>query len=149
MNSKPPRILFVDDHQDTLDLFVVALSQQHYEVVTASSIEQALQETKVQQFDLLILDSHVGDGSGVDLCRSIRKLDQITPIVFCSGMAYEKDKKEALNAGAQGYLVKPVSIEDLYQTVRQLISNSQQAFNVSITVREDSGNLAVAAVPSI
>jgi DNA-binding response OmpR family regulator len=64
-------------------------------------------------------------------------------------MAYEKDKKEALNAGAQGYLVKPVSIEDLYQTVRQLISNSQQAFNVSITVREDSGNLAVAAVPSI
>jgi DNA-binding response OmpR family regulator len=149
MNSKPPRILFVDDHQDTLDLFVIALSQQHYEVVTASSIERALQETRIQHFDLLILDSHVGERSGVDLCRSIRKLDQITPIVFCSGMAYEKDKKEALDAGAQGYLVKPVSFDDLYQTISQLISPSQRALNVSIAVRNDSRDLAVAAVPSI
>src|SRR6478672_5908366 len=71
MNSTPRRILLVDDHQDTLDLFAIALSQQDYEVVTASSIDGALQETKDQQFHLVILDSWVGDGSGVDLCRSI------------------------------------------------------------------------------
>lgn len=145
MNSNPPRILFVDDHQDTLDLFVIALSQENYEIVTASNVAQALQETKAQHFDLLILDSQLGDGSGVDLCRSIRKLDQATPIIFCSGRAYEKDKKEALQAGAQSYLVKPVNIEDLYGTVRQLISTAtRRAFNAGITVRKNSGDLPLA-----
>lgn len=144
MNSKPPRILFVDDHQDTLDLFVVALTQENYEVVTATSIERALYETKAQHFDLVVLDSRVGDDSGVDLCRNIRELDQITPILFYSGVAYEKDKAEALNAGAQGYLVKPASIAELYQTVRELISKSARRGFDGGNGRKDSGDLLVA-----
>ena len=144
MDSKPPRILFVDDHQDTLDLFELALSQQNYEVVTASSIERALHETQSQHFDLLILDSHVGDDSGVDLCRSIRELDQSTPILFCSGRAFEKDRTEALNAGAQDYLVKPVTISDLYATVKQLTSTpSKRTFIDNRAVRKSSGDLLI------
>lgn len=50
MNSGLPRILFVDDHQDTLDFFVMALTQENYEVVTATSIERALEQTKVPTF---------------------------------------------------------------------------------------------------
>ena len=142
MNSKPPRILFVDDHQDTLDLFAMALSQERYEVVTASTVERAFQETGMQHFDLLILDSRVGDASGIDLCRSIRMRDQFTPILFCSGMAYEKNKIEALNAGAQAYMVKPVSIADLYATVRNLISLSpRRGFSAKSVVRKKSGDL--------
>jgi DNA-binding response OmpR family regulator len=142
MNSNPPRILLVDDHQDTLDLFAIALSQQDYEVVTASSIDGALQETKDQQFHLVILDSRVGDGSGVDLCRRIRKLDQITPIVFCSGLVTEKNRQEALDAGAQGYLIKPVSIADLYATVKNWTSiSSRGGDGANTVVRKTSGDL--------
>ena len=145
MNSKPPRILFVDDHQDTLDLFVIALSQANYETVTATTIERALAETKAQHFDLLVLDSWLADGSGVDLCRRIRELDQTTPILFCSGLAYEKNKIEALNAGAQGYLVKPVSISDLYANVRELISAAPKRVPASTSMaRKHSGDLALA-----
>lgn len=145
MNSKPPRILFVDDHQDTLDLFEIALSQQNYEVVTAASIEEALQETKAKHFDLLILDSWVGDGSGVDLCKSIRERDQRTPIVFCSGLSAEKYRREALDAGAQCYLIKPVSIADLYATVGELTSrSSQRAWKRDHTSRKSSGDLVTA-----
>jgi two-component system response regulator PilR (NtrC family) len=137
----------VDDHQDTLDLFAIALSQQDYEVVTASSIDGALQETKDQQFHLVILDSWVGDGSGVDLCRSIRKLDQVTPIVFCSGLTAEKNRQEALDAGAQGYLIKPVSIADLYAIVKNWTSTpSRREDGANTVVRKTSGDLI--GVPS-
>jgi DNA-binding response OmpR family regulator len=147
MNHNPPRILFVDDHQDTLDLFEMVLSQQSYEVVTASSIEGALQETNAKHFDLLILDSWVGDGSGVDFCRSIRKRDKVTPIVFCSGLAAEKHQQEALDAGAQCYLIKPVNITDLYATVSELISPlAQQTCQSDTTSRKTSGDL-LAALP--
>lgn len=142
MNSKPPRILFVDDHQDTRDLFEIALSQQNYEVVTAPSIEEALLEIKAKNFDLLILDSWVGDGSGVDLCKSIRERDQVTPIVFCSGLSAEKYRREALDAGAQCYLIKPVSMADLYATVGELTSRSSRRVLISDnTSRKSSGDL--------
>jgi DNA-binding response OmpR family regulator len=120
----PPRILFVDDHQDTLDLFALVLSQQNYDVMTASSADRALAEATTQHFDLLIFDSLLGDDSGVDLCKKIRETDARTPILFCSGLGYEKDKQEALSAGAQGFLVKPVSIAEMCETVRELISVS-------------------------
>jgi two-component system response regulator PilR (NtrC family) len=140
MNSTP-RILLVDDHQDTLDLFAIVLSQQNYEVVTASTIERAFQETKDQQFHLVILDSRVGDGSGVDLCRSIRKGDKMTPIVFCSGLTAEKNKQEALDAGAQAYLIKPVSIADLYATVKDWTSISSRRGDGATAMRKTSGDL--------
>lgn len=142
MNSNAPRILVVDDHQDTLDLFAIALSQEDYEVVTASSVDGALQETKNQQFHLVILDSRVGDGSGVDLCRSIRKSDQMTPIVFCSGLAAEKNRQEALDAGAQDYLIKPVGIADLYETVKDWTSTpARRVDGANNMVRKTSGDL--------
>ena len=145
MNSKPPRILFVDDHQDTLDLFVLALAQENYETVTATSIESALAESQAQHFDLMVMDSWIGDGSGVELCRSIREWDQTTPILFCSGVAYEKNKREALNAGAQAYLVKPISIQDLHAKVSELISAARKLAPVDGgSVRKNSGDLALA-----
>jgi two-component system OmpR family response regulator len=145
MNSKPSRILFVDDHQDTLDLFVLALTLENYETVTATSIDSALAETRTRHFDLLILDSWIGDGSGVDLCKRIRERDQSTPILFCSGLAYDHNKKEALDAGAQGYLVKPVSLADLSAAVKELISApAKRGFTGSRITRKNSGELAIA-----
>ena len=116
------KILFVDDHQDTLDLFALVLSQQNYDVVTASTVAHALNEAINRPFDLLVLDSNLEDGSGVDLCRKIREIDKTTPILFCSGLAFEKNKQEALSAGAQAYLVKPVSINGICDAVKELIS---------------------------
>jgi DNA-binding response OmpR family regulator len=121
-----PRILFVDDHEDTLDLFAIVLSQQNYEVVTASSVARAMNEAMNRQFDLLVLDSNLKDGSGVDLCKKIRETDQTTPIVFCSGLAFEKNRQEAMSAGAQAYLVKPVSVDRICETVHDLLSRGRR-----------------------
>lgn len=139
------RILFVDDHQDTLDLFEIVFSQQNYEVVTASSVARALDETMQRQFDLLVLDSHLEDGSGVDLCRRIRETGNTTPILFCSGLAYEKNKQEAMKAGAQAYLVKPVSIDGISDAIKELISKRRRS--ASSAEGRVSGDLPASAPP--
>jgi DNA-binding response OmpR family regulator len=125
MHSKSPKILFVEDDQDTLELFEVVLSALEYQVVTASGVQRALELAKYQRFDIYVLDSLLSDGSGLDLCRQIRLTDRTTPILFCSGKAYEKDKEEALKAGAQGYLIKPVDISELGKAIAKLISESR------------------------
>jgi DNA-binding response OmpR family regulator len=148
MSSSPASILIVDDHQDTLDLFVMVLSQRGYEVLAVSTVKQALKLTHEKRFDLMVFDSRLSDGSGIDLCQHVRETDRLTPILFCSGLAYEKNKQEALNAGAQAYLVKPVSISLICETVANLISTSrnQAASLVKAATRKDSGELAAPGV---
>lgn len=144
MYSTPHRILIVDDHQDTLDLFVLIFTQLGHEVSAATGVAQALKAWKERHFDLLVVDSRLSDGTGVELCRQIRKTDQLTPIVFCSGLAQEQNQQEALNAGAQGYLVKPVSISLICETVANLLATSlpQAASLANHAKRKDSGELA-------
>ena len=68
------------------------------------------------------MDGWLPDKSGVELCRAIREFDPHTPILFYSAAAYEKDILDALRAGAQDYLVKPVIPDELMQAVSRLIS---------------------------
>jgi DNA-binding response OmpR family regulator len=121
MQSPDTRILLVEDHSDTRELFEQFLAQSKYEVETASTISEALQIADANSFGLFIFDAVLPDGSGVDLCRTVRQFDERTPILFCSALAYEADIKNALGAGAQAYLVKPVDLADLTKSIKQLI----------------------------
>jgi DNA-binding response OmpR family regulator len=80
-----------------------------------------------EHFDLYILDSWLPDRSGFELCRLIREFNQRTPILFCSAAAYARDIREAIRAGAQEYLVKPVIPDELRQVVARLISVARGA----------------------
>src|SRR4051812_42919114 len=107
MQPRKFRILFAEDHEDTRDLYVFVLERANYQVTTAKEISSAMALCEKGKFDLFVLDSRLVDGSGIDLCKRIRLTDQVTPILFCSALAFEKDKLEAFGAGAQSYLVKP------------------------------------------
>jgi len=149
MKTKNPRLLLVEDHEDTCDLLMLVLGQENYEVDTTPSVSGALALTSNQHFDLILLDSRLIDGTGIDLCRRIRKTDQLTPILFYSALAYESDKQEALRAGAQSYLVKPVEVPLLCQTVAGMIADSRRAGAASVLNSancKDSGELTVASI---
>jgi OmpR-family two-component system manganese-sensing response regulator len=117
-NRKRKRILLVEDREDGREM--VALKPQEYEFIFARDFDQGLRLAWREDFDLYIFDNRLPDRSGVELCRVIREFDRRTPILFCSTGAYESDKREAFRAGAQAYLVKPVSLDDLEQTVARL-----------------------------
>ena len=75
----------------------------------------------------IYLDNWLLDRSGVELCRAIREFDPHTPILFYSAAAYAHDIREAISAGAQRYLVKPVIPDELRQAVTQLISVARES----------------------
>ncbi len=115
------RILCVDDNEDNSSMLTVLLGLSSYEAVAAGSIEEALRLARDERFDLYLLDNWLPGGSGVELCREIRRSDPSTPIVFYTGAGLDSEREEALAAGAQAYLVKPGEVSLLVETVRRLL----------------------------
>lgn len=122
--SAKQKILLVEDHEDTSELMVLLLKQLNYDVATAASIAGALGMAESADFDLFVLDSSLPDGSGTDLCKHIRERNISTPILFYSGMSFDQDKNEALLAGAQRYLVKPVDFDVFRRTVAEMLNGA-------------------------
>jgi DNA-binding response OmpR family regulator len=118
-----PRVLYIEDHDDTRELVTLVLEQRSYEVVTGSTIKTGIALAGSQDFDLYLLDSWLPDGSGLELCRQIREFDKATPILFYSAAAYEIDKDQAINSGAQAYLIKPSQPSELCKLVESLIQS--------------------------
>jgi DNA-binding response OmpR family regulator len=110
----------VEDHEDNWDLVAYILPE--YKIICARDFDEGLRLAWKRYFDLYILDNWLPGGLGIELCRRIRKFDPHTPILFYSAAALARNVQEALSAGAQAYLIKPVSFEELKQTVARLIS---------------------------
>jgi len=120
------RILCIDDHEDTSEMLKLLLSQEDYEVMTAVSMQEALQMATSHEFDLYVLDKRLPDGSGLELCS---KLNVVTPGISCifySGDAYDIHRVEALAAGADDYVAKP-DIDGLIESVRNLLADRECA----------------------
>lgn len=124
-SSSRTRILITEDDSDTRVLLEFLLDGAGHDVTATSSLEEALNAAKIGTFDLYLLDNWLVASSGIELCEKLREFDPQTPILFCSGAAYEKDKENALRAGAQGYLVKPVDADVLIAEVSRLIAQSR------------------------
>ena len=115
----PKSILCVEDNNDTCEMLALLFSE--YEFVPAHNLQKALVQIEKRRFDLYILDNWLPDGSGIELCRVIREANASVPIVFVSGVGYEKDVNEALGAGANKYLIKPCEPETIEKIVKELI----------------------------
>ena len=106
-----PRILFVDDHEDTRFLVITWLGTLGYEVTATHSVSEGLRLAKSECFDLYLLDSRLADGDGKDLCEKLRQIDELTPIVFYAGDVRERVMANS-DCKTQGFVVKP-EIENL------------------------------------
>jgi two-component system response regulator ResD len=115
------RILCIDDHEDASEMMKLILSQEDYEVVTAETIQEALELATASEFDLYVLDRHLPDGSGLELSQKLTQVTPGVPCIFYSGDAYEIHRSEAFAAGADDYVAKP-DIDRLIESVRQLLS---------------------------
>ena len=113
-------ILCVDDDSDTCELLQFLLDE--YDFASAHSVEKACKVIESRRFDLYIFDNWLPDGSGLDLCRKVRAAGIESPIIFVSGVAETKDVEEALQSGANRYLVKPCEPDLLKKVVKELIS---------------------------
>lgn len=122
------RILCAEDDADTRELIAVTLTLAGFEVVCTEDTDQAIDLAKSQVFDLYLVDNWMPGSSGIELTTKLREFDLKTPILFYSAAAYQADKDAARLSGAQGYLVKPASGDDLVAEVVRLIAESQIAY---------------------
>src|SRR5216117_3864615 len=121
------RILCVDDDQDTRDMMTALLASEGYEVVQAQNVAEGLSHAVADNFDLILLDWIFADGTGIDLCKMIRAAGAPASILFYSGMAIKDEMDNAMSAGAQGFLVKPVDFEELLQHVSRFVGDQHSS----------------------
>src|SRR5438477_554670 len=110
MEKTKGRILCVEDDEDTRDMLSALLGLEGYEVVEARNVTQGLTLATSSTFDLILLDWIFDDGMGIDLCRRLRDNGTHAPVLFCSGIGNRKEIENAMRAGAQGFLIKPVDV---------------------------------------
>ena len=125
MEGKKPHILHVDDDPDIRLLMAGSLSEFGYTVVTAGTVAEAMQLAKEIPFSLCILDVRLPDGTGIELCQRLRKLQPGVPIVYYSAYADDAAQKEALSLCGDAYLRKPISATELEQTIAGLLSQKR------------------------
>ncbi len=124
MKTTRARILHVDDHQDTRLLMAALLGDCGYGVMTAGSIAEALALAREIDFDLFILDIRLPDGSGIDLCRSLSEVRPGTPVLYYSAYGDEAEHKEAVATCGDAYLKKPVSTDEMSETIENLLGGT-------------------------
>ena len=126
MPQKKCRVLIIDDHEDTSEMLKLLLGEEDYEVKIASTMKEALRLATNEEFDLYVLDKHLPDGSGLDLCAKLNEVTPRVPCIFYSGDAYDIHRVEAMAAGADAYVAKP-DIEGLIDKVNKLLAQQDCA----------------------
>jgi two-component system KDP operon response regulator KdpE len=111
------RVLIVDDEPQILRALRINLAARRYEVVTAADGAEALRQARAARPDLVVLDLGLPDLDGVAVIRRLRSWTPV-PIVVLSGRTDSTDKVAALDAGADDYVTKPFSIEELLARIR-------------------------------
>lgn len=118
------RLLLVEDDQMIGEEIKEGLNHRGFTldwVKTRSSGEEAL---KIDNFDLLVLDLGLPDGSGLDLLRSLRNQDKGIPVIILTAWDAVSDRISGLDAGSDDYMVKPFELEELAARIRALLRRS-------------------------
>ncbi|MBC7796707.1 MAG: response regulator [Pyrinomonadaceae bacterium] len=130
MQTKPNRILCVDDDADTCAMLAAFLSQYGYETDYAGTLEEGLEKAESGVYSLYLLDLWVRGSKEWELCRCVRELDAITPIIVYSADARKKHDDKLTELNVQAYLVKPRGLDSLVETVNRLLAkNYSQTFS--------------------
>lgn len=124
--DNPARILVVEDDPLILRFVRQALEEEGHQVFDTDTLKRGLIEAGTRRPDLLILDLGLPDGDGVDLLRDLRGWSQL-PVIVLSARSSEADKIEALDAGADDFLVKPFSVGELLARVRAALRRRNSA----------------------
>ncbi len=119
-------ILLVEDEVKLAQFVQLELTQEGYQVTVANDGMTGLTSAREQQLDLIILDWMLPGFSGIEVCRRLRATGDQVPVILLTAKDEISDRVEGLDAGADDYLVKPFSIEELLARVRAHLRRTQE-----------------------
>ena len=115
------KILLVEDEGKIANAVARGLKYEDFDVTIASDGEEALVLGKDEDFDCIILDRMLPLKEGVEVCKELRESNIKTPIIMLTAKSGVNDKVEGLDAGADDYLAKPFSLDELLARIRALL----------------------------
>jgi PAS domain S-box-containing protein len=116
------RVLLVEDHPDTREVLVRLLNAANYTVKAASSVATALQLAAAEQFDVVVSDLGLPDGTGYDLMKELRDRHGIKGIAL-SGYGMGPDQRRSREVGFLDHVVKPVNVGQLVAVIQRIVSS--------------------------
>jgi phosphate regulon transcriptional regulator PhoB len=135
------KVLVVDDEGPIVEAVAYNLRKEGFQALTASDAEQCLDIARSEKPDLIILDVMLPSASGFDVCRLLRKQNDV-PIIMLTARAEETDRVVGLELGADDYITKPFSMRELMARVKSVLRRTHtgvMATDAVVTV----GNLTV------
>jgi two-component system response regulator RegX3 len=121
--DRSTRVLVVDDEENITFLLGSALRHFGFDVTTAATGRQGLDAVRSNDFDLVLLDVMLPDGSGYDVCRELRAASRV-PIIMLTARGEETDRIVGLELGADDYIVKPFSAREVVARIRAVLRRS-------------------------
>ncbi len=142
MKDGKVQILVVDDEPRYVWAIRLNLESRGYEVLTAGDGQTALEIAAVESPDLVILDIRLPRLDGFEVCRRLREFSTV-PIIMLTALAEDADKVAGLDVGADDYVTKPFSAEELLARVRAALRRVEYAEGVVASPTVQAGDLLV------
>jgi two-component system KDP operon response regulator KdpE len=142
MSTDGAKVLLIEDEREIRRFLRVALESHGYRLVEAMTGKEGLLQAATQQPELVILDLGLPDMDGMDLIGQIRTWSKL-PIVVLSARGQDRQKIDALDAGADDYLTKPFSVDELLARMRVALRHAQSASGASGAAVFEFENLRV------
>src|SRR5438045_3179285 len=138
-------LLVIDDQDSILHAFRRAFRNSECTLTTASTAAEGLRAARAMKPDVVVLDVHLPDASGLDLFQNIRDLDARIPVIMMTGHGTTELAIEAMKRGAYEYLLKPVELAALRELVEGAAASSRRMHTPAV-IAEDEAAPALADV---
>jgi DNA-binding response OmpR family regulator len=133
-------ILVVEDEPRIARLIKRGLKEEGYAVDIAEDGMQAIDKFEINSYDLIVLDIMLPKKDGLSVCRDIRKQNANVPVLLLTARGDAKDKVMGLDSGADDYLAKPFSFDELFARIRALLRRSPRAVPITLRLGDLSMN---------
>ena len=121
------KILAVDDEENFLQLLSHTLEKEGYSVMTARSGQEAMEQVEQERFDLALLDVRMAPMDGLAVLGNIKRRSPHTKVIMITAYPSPESHSLSLQKGAERYLIKPIEIQELKQTIREMLSHLDNA----------------------
>lgn len=133
------KVLIVEDEPAMLESIELALKQENAVVETAENLSEALDKALIYEYDCILLDINLPDGSGLELLRELKQANKSDGVLILSARNSLDDKLEGLNLGADDYLTKPFHLSELIARIRSIVRRKKFDGNALVEI----GNIQV------
>lgn len=114
------KILVVEDDKTIASGLEFSLTQEHYLVELAYTVTEALEKIKYTKFDLYLLDLTLPDGIGYDICKTVKRQQEV-PVIFLTAVEEEVNVVMGLDMGADDYITKPFRLRELMSRIKSVL----------------------------